>query len=110
MSELREKAEKALDFLASTDLSHAEAKAKLSALQEHRKTVKAAVYVDCVNAGRAQGLAEQLAYCSEKYREIIEQIEAAEIDAIELTNKRKRAELTIDIYRTESANSRRGNV
>ena len=110
MSELREKAEKALDFLASTDLSHAEAKAKLSALQEHRKTVKAAVYVDCVNAGKAQGIAEQLAYCDIKYREIIQQIEAAEIDAIHLTNKRKRAELTIEIYRTESANSRWGNV
>ena len=107
---LEDRAELALKYLASTDLEHAKAKAKLSGLQELRKSVKASVYLDEVNKGKPQGVSEQEAYSSQKYREIIEAIETAEIDAIHLTNKRKRAELTIEIYRTQSANQRRGNI
>lgn len=107
---LEDRAELALNYLAKTDLEHAQAKAKLSALQEHRKSVKAAVYIDYVNKGKSQGIAEQEAYRSDNYRDVIEQIETAEVDAIHLTNKRKRAELTIELYRTHSANQRRGNA
>jgi predicted nucleotidyltransferase len=108
---VEERAELALRYLACTDEKHARAKALLGALQEHRKAVKAAVYIEQINTSKvAQGYAEQAAYASKEYAEIIDKIEEAEINYMLLNNKRKRAELTIELFRTHSANQRRGNM
>ena len=105
-----QQAEKAVLYLASTDEAHANAKALLSGLQEGRKTVKAIQYMKAIEQGKAQGVAEQMAYKSDEYAEIISKISDAELEYLTLTNKRKRAELTIELFRTMSANQRRGNV
>ena len=105
-----DQAEKALNYLASTDEEHSNAKALLSALQEQRKTVKAMVYLQHIERGKGQGVSEQEAYNSDEYREHIVKIQNAEADYQLLQNKRKRAELTIELWRTFSANQRRGNV
>jgi len=105
-----EQAEKALNYLASTDEEHANAKALLGALQEQRKTIKAMVYLQHIERGKGQGVSEQEAYNSEEYREHLEKIQNAEADYQLLQNKRKRADLTIEMFRTYSANQRRGNV
>ena len=99
--------EKAIEYLASTDESHAKAKAYYHALYDLRKTVRAKCY-----EGKTGGVKdkEMAAECDPVYTDHIEATRAAEEEFIYLQNKRKRAELTVDLYRTYAANQRRGNV
>ena len=68
------------------------------------------VYLQHIERGKGQGVSEQEAYNSEEYREHLEKIQNAEADYQLLQNKRKRADLTIEMFRTYSANQRRGNI
>ena len=99
--------EEAIEYLASTDESHAKARAYYHALSDLRKSVRAECY-----QGKAGGVKdkEMAAECDTIYTDHIELIRVAELDFHFLHNKRKRAELTVELYRTYSANVRRGNV
>lgn len=106
-NQIQEDAQRAVDFLKDTDIAHAEARANLSALQELRKTAKSFAF----NAAEgAVGAREAIAYTDDDYLAHIEKIRVAEIEFHTLHNKRKRAELTVELYRTFSANTRRGNI
>lgn len=107
---LEEQVEDAISHLYHTDTKHAKAKSLLHALQEQRKTVKAIAYMEAIGKGKTQGVAEQVAYSSEKYQDHLKKMEEAEYDFQILQNTRKRAELTVELYRTRSANMRRGNI
>lgn len=98
---------KALDYLASTDEEEANARASVKALEERKKTIKAVAFLD---ADGAQGERMEKAYASEEYKLFIEQYENKIADHAFLSNKRKRAELTIEVWRSINANQRRGNV
>jgi len=102
-----EKVQLAVDYLASTDESHAKARAEYNALSELRKTVRAF----CFDESKG-GVAERTmaAERHDSYIAHIEKIKQAEIEFHTMHNKRKRAELTIDLYRTCSANVRKGNI
>lgn len=99
--------EKAIAYLAETDELHARARAEYNALSELRKTVRAFCFQDAKG-----GVAERqmAAECSPDYIEHIEKIKVSEIEYHTMHNKRKRAELTVELYRTTSANQRRGNL
>ncbi len=107
MSKQEEDAELAVKYLASTDESHARARAEYNALSELRKTVRAFCFGELKG-----GVAERTmaAECHPDYVAHIEKIKQAEIAFHLLHNKRKRAELTVEMYRTWSANSRKGNI
>lgn len=98
--------QKAVDYLQETDVPHAHARAEFSALQELRKTVLAFCWPDTGN----QGDKDAKARTHTDYIRHIEKIKQAEIDFHVLHNKRKRAELTVELYRTECANTRKGNI
>ena len=99
--------ELAVKYLASTDESHAKARSEYNALSELRKTVRAFCFED------AKGGVAERTMAAERhpdYVEHIEKIKQAEIEFHTMHNKRKRAELMVDLYRTMAANSRKGNI
>ncbi len=99
--------ELAVKYLASTDESHAKARAEYNALSELRKTVRAFCFEESKG-----GVAERT-MAAERHPDYvahIEKIKQAEIEFHLLHNKRKRAEITVDLYRTMAANQRKGNI
>jgi hypothetical protein len=107
MSKQEEDAELAVKYLASTDESHARARAEYNALSELRKTVRAFCFED------AKGGVAERTMAAERHPDYvahIEKIKVAEIEFHTIHNKRKRAELTVELYRTWSANVRKGNI
>ncbi len=110
MIDLEARVESAVEYLAKTDKTHAELKAKLNSLNELRKSVKAFEYIQAMESGVTQGRAEQEAYSSEKYKEHLGLISKAEIEFQTVQNRRVTAIQMIELYRTQSANQRRGNL
>ena len=102
-----EHVEKAIAYLAETDEPHARARAEYNALSELRKTVRAFCFQEAKGGVKER---EMAAECNPDYVAHIEKIKASEIEYHTMHNKRKRAELTVELYRTTSANQRRGNV
>ena len=107
MSKQEDDAELAIKYLASTDETHARARAEYNALSELRKTVRAFCFYESKGGVKER---EMAAECHDDYVNHIEKIKQSEIDFHLLHNKRKRAELTVEMYRTWSANSRKGNI
>ena len=109
MSELslEKKTKTAMDYLAETDEPHARARANYHALAELRKTVRAFCFQEAKGGVKER---EMAAECAGDYVEHIEKIKQAEIEFHVLHNKRKSAELVVELYRTYSANVRKGNI
>jgi len=105
--ELEAQVEKALLYLRDTDEEHAKAKARVKGLEQKRKTEKAIGYL------KAEGTIaerESIAYSLGDYVQCVQDYENAVYDEQILTNKRKRAELTIEVWRSVNASYKRGNV
>lgn len=103
-----EQVEAALKELAKTDQSHANAKALCKFLDQKRKTVKAIAYQE--SKAKTDKARESAAYASKEFSEICEQIKSAEYDYQLLTNTRLRAQLAVDVWRSENANRRNGSI
>lgn len=99
--------EAALHYLGQTDEAHAQAKALVKAIEHGFKTIKAEEYL---NATGTNGEREQKAYASKAYKDLTERYQTAVVDFELMENKRERAVLTVDLYRTLSANQRKGNI
>jgi len=97
--------EKAIHYLADTDEPCARAKALVKALEHGFKTVAASEFV---SFDGPQGERQQRAYASQAYKDHTSKYEEAITDYEIMANKRKRAELTIDVWRSINANRRQG--
>jgi len=103
-----EQVSKALNFLSTTDKSHAQAKARCKGLEQKRKTVKS---VACLSAtAKTDKLRECQAYASQEFIQVTKDIEQAEYDYQILTNQRLRATLTIDVWRSEFSARKHGVI
>lgn len=98
-------AEKALNYLASTDESCARAKGAVKTLEYLLKVEKAMAFL---SAKGTMAEKEAHALASLPYREMIEEYETAVVEFETIAAKRERAVLTIDVWRTESSNRRKG--
>ena len=109
MSELtpNQKVQQAVNYLAETDETHAKARAEYHALEELRKTVRAFCFGEAKGGVKER---EMAAECHPDYIAHIEKIKQAEIEFHILHNKRKSAEMVVELYRTYSANVRKGNI
>lgn len=105
--ELEAKAEKALNFLEQSDYEHAELRAKQNQYSELRKAIVADGFLS-IDTG-AQEHKKQAAHATFEYKAHIDLIYQNDLKLFEITNRRNRAVATIDLYRTMSANQRRGN-
>lgn len=106
IQELESHADKALNYLSDTDFDHAELKAKQNLLSELRKAVIAAGFESCEGAAEVR---RQAAHNTPEYHEHLKLIQENDVAFIHIDNKRKRAVATIDLFRTMSANQRRGS-
>lgn len=97
----------ALKYLAQTDSEHARAKAEVNALGDLTKTVLGFEFESSEGAAEARKAA---AYRSQAYQAHVEKKRVAEIAFFEMDNKRKRAALLVDVWRSVNANRRTGNV
>lgn len=99
--------QKALTYLAETDEPAAKAKALLVGLDETTKTVRAQVFL---KSSGTNGEREACAYDSKDYREHVKKVENATMDYELYRNKRLTESLIVEVWRTVSANQRKGNI
>jgi len=103
-----ETAEKALDYLKSTDQQDAELKARLEYLKEKKKNVLA--FAQEESDKTSQAAKEQDAYASIQFVEWLDEYKAATYDYLLCHNRRASASLQIEVWRSLNANQRQGNI
>lgn len=101
-------AEKALNYLKSTDSDAARAKAYASALDDAKKTVLAMVYNSFDQGSGTEKLKK--AEGSNDYHSHLEKLRSANEEWELIRNKRKSAELQIEMWRSINSNQRKGNI
>lgn len=106
----------ALTMLSVTDSTVAGFKAAMKAKEYQRQTMKSLAYLeaeqDAIRSGERWSVAkkEAVAMQSEKYQKWCKDFEDAVADYEILNNERNTAILKVEIWRSEQANRRRGNV
>ena len=103
-----ESIEAALNFLRDTSKDVANAKAMAKYLEQKRKSLKAAAFLEAQGQNIAER--ESKAYRDDAYLQCIEDYKSAVYDFELLENQRRAAELRIEVWRTINANNRRGNI
>lgn len=103
-TELEYKAGRSLKYLEETEEEYAQLKAQSNSLNEHRKVVKAALFFS--SEEKTAAAREQDAYRQSEYTEHLKLMEETEARYITMLSKRLRANTTIELYRTISANHR----
>ena len=101
-------AEKALEYLKGTDKEAARAKSYAAALDDAKKTVLAFVYNDLTEGSAADR--QKKAEGSDDYHSHLEKLRKANEEWETLRNKRKSAELQIEMWRSINSNQRKGNI
>lgn len=96
----------ALEYLAETDEAFAISRAGVE-MEKHRLKVARAVAM--LESGEKSAAAQEThALVSENYRYALERLENVTVDYEIMAAKRKRAELTIEVWRSVNANRRQG--
>ena len=93
--------------LAKTDEPAANAKAYVDLLDDQKKTILADEYM---KAEGSQGDRNKVAESSEAYKAHIKKLHDARYDWELCRNRRKSAELRVEVWRSQNANMRRGNI
>ena len=108
--------EDALAFLAKTDSECARSKALMKRLDYQRNTIKSLAMLDAeddaIKSGERLSVArkEALAFTSKRYQEFLEEYQDAVADYETLNNLRNTKIGLIEVWRSESANRRRGTI
>lgn len=104
----QEKAEQALNYLASTDEGYATAKSYALAADKLRKAKRA----ECYRKSEEKTVQGKAAYaeCHPDYMKSIEEWQNAMLDYEFLKAKRDRAVLTIEFWRSLNSAQKKGNI
>ena len=100
--------EKAVDYLARTDETHAELTASQESMKDAEKHTKGKYVME--HSDLPVSKAEHSYYASQDFVEIMKLKREGHEHLKELTNKRQTAVLRIEIWRTLEASRRKGNV
>ena len=100
--------ESALNFLRDSSKPLADWKSRAKYLEQKRKTLKAAAFLEADGANVAER--ESKAYCDTDYRNCLEEYREAVYEYEILENQRRAAELRIEVWRSLSASKRVGNI
>ena len=103
-----EQAEKALMYLADSEEEYARYRGLKETEKERMKITHASLTMD--SREKTQGRQALDAYSSEDYIKSLEQYHEVLEHFYLIDAKRKRAEITVEVWRTEEASRRRGNV
>jgi len=99
--------QKALTFLAQTDEDAAKAKALMIGLEKQEKSILAAAFMDAEGTVAERDARSRL---DPLYKEWRDKYEEAVTVYEHTRNKRITEALMVEVFRTMSANQRRGNV
>jgi len=99
--------DKYLKYLAETDEPCAKAKSLMKSLEHALKTVEATEFL---RSDGTQEAKKSSARASQAYRDMIDKIHEATLDYETMNNKRKTAEMCIEVFRSQNANMRKGNI
>jgi len=96
-----------VEFLCASDLPFAEAKAKVKYLDKKLKVIKAQAFLSAKGT-----IAEKHAYSeiAQEHLDAVEEYKNAVLDMETLGVERETINIRIEIWRTRSANSRKGNI
>ena len=100
--------EKAVEYLASTDETHAKITASQESMKDAEKHTKGKYVI--THGDLPVSKAEHSFYASPEFVEIMKLKKEGHEHLKELTNKRQTAVLRIEIWRTLEASRRKGNV
>tara|TARA_Y100001951_G_scaffold3532_1_gene2405 strand:+ start:69 stop:392 length:324 start_codon:yes stop_codon:yes gene_type:complete len=99
----QDRMELAMMFLAETDIPAAKAKGRVKALDQYGRTVKAFGFLEATGTVAER---EAKSYTTDKWKQHIDNVEQAVIDAETLDNQRASAMGVRDVWRTLQANRR----
>lgn len=102
-----DKIEKALHYLAETDITYGQLKGSKLAFEYRFKVTKGLEFLSAEGTIQAR---EAKAYTSEKYMSMVNEYESLCAEFETINAKRKRAELTVSVWQTENANRRKGTL
>ena len=97
-------ANKAITFIYNTAPIYANAQANHDRLAEYRKSKKSLLMLASGESSAVMREAE--AYAHPEYLDLLDEIKLAQVEAITLKLQIDAAKLRVEVYRTESANSR----
>lgn len=100
-----ERVEKAMVYLAETDLPAAQAKARAKSLEQFGKTVKAFGFLE---ANGTVAEREATALTTKEYQDYLSQYEAAVVESEQFANKRATEAGIREVWRSLQANRRQG--
>jgi len=98
---------KALKYLAETDKEYALAITRVKAMEYKIKTIKAVAYLEAKGTGLDK---KAISESSVEYIQFTKDYESTVYDKELVSARRKRAELTIEVWRSLNANRRQGNI
>jgi hypothetical protein len=108
MNDYFAKAEKALAYLAESEEEFAQYKASHQAEDKRRQIVRAAMILESPESSQSAKTA--WAEASQKYKEAVDDWERM-MEAFYLIDaKRRRAELTIEMFRSVNSSMKKGNI
>jgi|GEM_PF-2138366 hypothetical protein len=107
---------KALDFLSTTDRDCAVKKALMKGLEHQRHTQKSLAMLDAetksIHSGEKLSVSkkETLAFTSDRYVEFLQKYETSVVEYETINNQRHYQIGLIEVWRSEQANRRKGNI
>lgn len=104
-----ERISKSLKYLAETDEPAAKAKSYMLGLEEQIKSIKGILFVQ-LPQGMTVAEKDARVYAHEEYQNHIKKYEGAVHDFETMKNKRDTEVLIVEVWRSENANRRKGNV
>jgi hypothetical protein len=105
-----EKMEKALDYKVETDVEVARRRAYYEEMEKLEKTVISFEYESLRNQGKGAKDSEMLVKKSQEYQSHIKKVSQARKEWDEMKERRSTADTIIDVWRSQNADRRRGNV
>tara|TARA_R110000851_G_scaffold240370_1_gene393087 strand:+ start:66 stop:389 length:324 start_codon:yes stop_codon:yes gene_type:complete len=103
-----EDAEKALEFLKSTDVEAARLRSHKEALDDMKKTALAMIYNEIKEGSAADKLKRSEG--DKQYKSHLENLRAANEKHLVMMHQRNTAQQQIDMWRSINSNQRKGNI
>lgn len=97
-----------IHYLSQTDEAFGQMKGVMKALEYRLKVCKAQEFLK--SQASAANMKEQEAYASEAYQNLVKEYEGAVIDYETVAAKRETRILTVEVWRSQNANRRQGNI
>ncbi len=108
MTDYLKDAERAINYLAESEADYARYKALHQAEKERLKIVKAGLSMDSLE--KSQTAKDKDAESHSDYQRAVEDWQQSMEEYYLIEAKRKRAELTVDMYRSVNSALKRGNI